>query len=347
VRKPSPSGRRPTPQDRRRIHQRVVQPTTYLSRRGGCIATMWVVARADRDLVTRGLEDLGGVARLRLSLGRARRMRKVRRSATNQTLGLITTIAARDDMFSWAYPAGYFATGRVALAKIQQALLEKEADDPPKRILDLPCGYGRLLRYFRATWPEAEIVAGELVPDAVAFCQRTFSATAPQSKEPLWEADIGGNYDLIWSGSLLTHFDEDHWKPILHHFAEALTVRGVLVFSTIGKSGYEILQGSDAYPWITAVIPPRYALSDAGAGHIVQSIADTGFGYSHYPDHDDDPYGLAVALPEWAADRIVASGMTVVRHEEGGWGSQDLWSVTRSARTEHPDDVTATGIGGY
>jgi SAM-dependent methyltransferase len=303
--------------------------SALLSRRGSRVATIQLVVGGDGDLASRGLEGLGGMTRLRLRLGRSRKLRHVRRSVTRQTRGLITTISARDDMFAWASPAGYFLTGRIAVEKIREALADCGLDGSPSRILDLPCGYGRVLRYFRATWPDAEIVAGELMSDAVAFCQRTFSATALQSKEPLWEADIGNNYDLIWSGSLLTHFDEDHWKPILEHFAQALAPRGVLVFSTIGKSGYEILKGSDAYPGITKVIPARYALSEAGADRIVQSIAATGFGYSHYPGRDDDPYGLAMAQPDWAAAQIAASGLTVVRHQEDGWGSQDLWTVTR------------------
>jgi SAM-dependent methyltransferase len=220
-------------------------------------------------------------------------------------------------MFQWASPAGYFLTGRIAIEKIREALVEYGAGGSPSRILDLPCGYGRVLRYFRETWPDAEIVAGELVPDAVAFCQRTFSATALYSKEPLWEVDIGGNYDLIWSGSLLTHFDEDHWQPTLQHFAEALAPRGVLVLSTMGKARYETLEANEP------------TLSQAGADHMVQSIRNTGFGYSHYNGHDDDPYGVAIALPEWAAARIAASGLKVVRHDENGWGSQDLWTVMR------------------
>ena len=47
------------------------------------------------------------------------------------------------------------------------------------------------------------------MPDGVEFCATAFDAEPILSREPLWDADIGDGYDLIWSGSLLTHFPAD------------------------------------------------------------------------------------------------------------------------------------------
>ena len=166
---------------------------------------------------------------------------------------------------------------RPAAARHIQSEVNKSSVGPPGRVLDLPCGFGRVLRYFRALWPNAELVAGELVSDAVSYCQQTFNARPLQSREPLWEADIGRGYDLIWSGSLLTHFDEDHWQPTLEHFAHALSDSGLLIFSTIGRGGYDRLQGKPpanaAQAAIIRMSPHNMSLEATDVERLVDSVS--------------------------------------------------------------------------
>ena len=45
-----------------------------------------------------------------------------------------------------------------------------------RKILDLPCGYGRVLRMIHAAFPRATIHACNLNKDAVDFCAATFGA---------------------------------------------------------------------------------------------------------------------------------------------------------------------------
>src|SRR5919109_3533527 len=59
----------------------------------------------------------------------------------------------------------YFRVGEGAINEIERLL-----DNEPERILDLPCGHGRLMRWLRAAYPYAEIVGCDLDPDAVNFC---------------------------------------------------------------------------------------------------------------------------------------------------------------------------------
>ena len=52
-----------------------------------------------------------------------------------------------------------------------------------KRILDLPCGHGRVLRYLSAAFPEAEITACDIMREGVDFCASTFGAIPVYSQD--------------------------------------------------------------------------------------------------------------------------------------------------------------------
>jgi SAM-dependent methyltransferase len=289
------------------------------------------MASTDVDLVRRGLPKIYLPTTARRTASRWFRLRAVRRDQTAKSPGLNTTISPRDDMFAWSDPAGYFGTGRWAARKIQESLV-RFGPDEPRRILDFPCGYGRVLRHLRLFWPDAEIVGGELLPDAVDFCHTVLGAISLQSSDPLWEVELGGPYDVIWSGSLLTHFDEGYWGATLRHLGEALGRPGLFLFTTLGHRSYEVLSGSDKYPAITKATAYRCGLADEDADRLLASVDATGFGFSHYPGKTGDPYGLAIAMPEWVERVLTKANLRLLAFEEGGWvGHQDLWTVSADA----------------
>jgi SAM-dependent methyltransferase len=286
----------------------------------------------DFDLVRRGLPKLYHPTTARRIASRWVRLRDVRRDQRVANPGLNTTISANDEMFRWADPAGYFGTGHWAGRKINESLA-RFGPEEPRRILDLPCGYGRVLRHLRLMWPDAEVVASELAPGAVEFCQKQLGAVPLQSRDPLWEVDLGGPYDLIWSGSLLTHFNAEYFDATLRHFGHALTRQGLLIFTTLGRRAYEVLKGSDQYPAITRAIPYRYGLSDQDADRLLASTDATGFGFSHYPGETSDPYGLTVVFQGWVEDALSRANLRLLAFEDGGWvGHQDLWTVSAEGK---------------
>src|SRR5262245_51367972 len=75
-------------------------------------------------------------------------------------------------------------------------------------ILDLPRGYGRRLRFLKARFPHATICACDIQPEAVEFCRRAFDVEAVVSSKDFDKVSLPGLFDLIWSGSLLTHLDD-------------------------------------------------------------------------------------------------------------------------------------------
>ncbi|HET6573563.1 MAG TPA: class I SAM-dependent methyltransferase, partial [Fimbriiglobus sp.] len=129
-------------------------------------------------------------------------------------------------------PDHYFGVGRSALRAVTAALLAAGAP-APRRILDLPCGYGRVLRALRAAFPDAAVTACDLNRGGVDFCA-TLGAAPADSADPIDRAGITGPFDLIWCGSLLTHLDRPGWDEFLTFFHRVLAPGGVCVVTTHG-----------------------------------------------------------------------------------------------------------------
>ena len=77
----------------------------------------------------------------------------------------------------------YLSAGLSACRCIDRALSHSRKNAAVQSILDFPCGYGRILRFLEARFPNAEIVAGEIDPIALEFCKRAFSVKTVTSNE--------------------------------------------------------------------------------------------------------------------------------------------------------------------
>lgn len=234
---------------------------------------------------------------------------------------LITRVADGEDMLTGGEDLrNYFEVGASALIQIKAGLAAAGVS-APERIVDLPCGYGRVLRHLRAAWPGAVITAMDINAQAVEFCANTFGARPVVSRQPLWEVSAGDGHHLLWCGSLLTHFDEPDWAPTLSYFRDRLAPGGLVIFTTHGELSIDLLAGEQIGRWV----------GDYGMGDKATEMADaarrTGFAYGHYGD-TDDPFGLSVSTPEWVRSAVTAvSGLAFVSFSREGWfGHQDVWT---------------------
>lgn len=240
---------------------------------------------------------------------------------------VIPTISPNDEMLRGGGGEGwYHEVGQSALECIGRALNSagKPAADV-KRILDLPCGHGRVLRYLRAAFPEAEFVACDIARDAADFCAATFGAVPVYAHEDSAKIPLEPNsFDLIWVGSLLTHFDQLRWKEYLNFFRGCLRPGGVLVFSTHGRAVYQrMARGIQPYLdywW--------------GVHMILYEYERTGFGYADYTGTPG--YGISLCSPAWVCAELFHLGeLRLVFGSEGGWATfQDVFACVRDPNAQ-------------
>lgn len=176
------------------------------------------------------------------------------------------------------------------------------------RILDMPSGYGRLVRHLKAAFPEAEITACDIIEDAVNFCYTEFGVEPVLSRPDVLNVDFGGRlYDIIWSGSFFTHLPMHRFKQALELFSRSLVPGGIAIFTTHGRFSSEY--GSDVY------LPPELF---ANAGSTYRA---TGFGYADY-DHrySVNEYGVTLSSPAFVTKMLEGdTSLSLVSYIERGW----------------------------
>jgi len=181
------------------------------------------------------------------------------------------------------------------------------------RILDFPCGHGRVLRFLKAKFPNAEITAGDIIHEAVDYCVETFGVKPLYSQENLRELSVGEQYDFIWCGSLVSHFCEESTMELLEFFVRYLARGGLLIFTTHGRSAISYL---------------NRGIVDYGAGEpegVIEEFKRTGYYYRHKPCNPGNS-GIAFYSPARMFEIIEKSPeLKVICYSEGGWGNhQDV-----------------------
>lgn len=240
---------------------------------------------------------------------------------TNPYQGLLKKINLRksfsDEMFN-EDGSHYLKVGLSAIQCIDAAIKESDAVDI-KRILDLPCGHGRVLRFLTEFFPGAEITACDTNKNAVDFCRQEFSAHGVYSQKKLKTFSLGQKYDLIWCGSLATHLEEDHTRDLLSFFYRHLNPGGLLVFSMHGKRTLEYLTTGEQ----------NYTLDEKRIEQLLAGYRAAGYGYTDYKKHKG--YGISLASDEWMKTALERVGeWRNYRHVETSWDNHhDIYSVVK------------------
>jgi len=230
---------------------------------------------------------------------------------------VLRDIAPDDDMYHDNTEI-YFNVGRSALMDCIAPALEASPKPRFRRILDLPCGYGRVMRYLRAAFPNSEIVGCDIQRAGVDFCAKTFGATPVYSSEDPTKIELPGPFDLIWSGSLLTHVDAERWGQFLDLFRSVLAPFGVLVFTTHGRLVAHRLRVGllDSDSW----------LGRERADRLLRDFDRHDFGYEEYPvpnrgfENQELSYGWGLSGPRWVVERVMErSGWRLVYLREAAW----------------------------
>jgi predicted transcriptional regulator len=217
---------------------------------------------------------------------------------------LIDEVSSLDPMYTGSR-GSYLMSGVSALQCIRSAL-QVANSSATTTILDLPSGFGRVLRVLKAAFPNASLTACDLDRDAVDFCSKVLDANGVYSNSDPAAISLSGPFDLIWCGSLFTHLDEPRWRGFLEVFDRLLAPEGVVLFTTHGRHPASVLRS--------------LGVQEAGVSQMLSDYDKAGFGYSLMPIPLEQDYGLAIAAPEWVKDQIKQhTSLTMVDHRVRAW----------------------------
>jgi SAM-dependent methyltransferase len=207
-------------------------------------------------------------------------------------------IHPNDGMYAISSDEEYLLGGLSGLTCIERALKASNEEYNIQNILDLPSGYGRVLRFLKAKFATANITACDIDPAAVEFCGRAFSVTPAVSQIDFSNLVMPDKFDLIWCGSLITHLDEAATARLLKFFHNHLSPGGLCVFTTHGQQAAKWLEQKKH----------TFGLTESGERQMLSQFYKDGYGYADYPKS----HGVGVSLVSY--DR-----MTRIARAEVDW----------------------------
>lgn len=186
------------------------------------------------------------------------------------------------------------------------------------KVLDLPCGHGRVSRHLKLLFPTAEMFYCDIDAEGADFCARTFGGTAIHSQPDLLQVELPRSLDVIWIGSLFTHVDRKRTADWLGYLADHLSEHGVLVATFHGY------------------FSEKNTTFGGGADEALlrSEFASTGFGYAPYTTYDEiKDYGVSLSKPSTILD--IADSLPGLRagYIERGWANNhDVLVLCRNDR---------------
>jgi SAM-dependent methyltransferase len=238
---------------------------------------------------------------------------------TDQEKALLHTVSLKvdqnDTMYELTRANHYLSVGLSAMKCIEAAIKTTGRHQEIKRILDFPCGYGRVLRFLRAKYPDAEITACEIDPAALDFCRETLSAKPVLSEKDFNKLLLPKEFDLIWCGSLITHLDEETAKGLLKFFHAHLSPGGLCVFTTHGRKSAEWVQEKRQ----------TYGLPAGAQQELLTTYSDKGYGYANYEGQNE--YGISIVNHNRMVEIAHSIGQwNETYYQEQGWDNhQDVY----------------------
>lgn len=210
--------------------------------------------------------------------------------------------------------AHYFDVGADALKLIIGALTVG-LRGAPKTILDFPSGSGRVTRHLTSFFPDARVVACDLYEAHTDFCAKELGVETLISKANFDDLEFDTKYDVIFSGSLLTHLPAKSFAAALRCMTRALSDNGVAIITVPGR--YVEFSQRNKYGII------QHELFDVA----LETVPSTGFGYVDY-SHDllanawnkQENYGISLCRPHYVMKALEPDfNIRILNYIERGW----------------------------
>jgi len=229
-------------------------------------------------------------------------------------------INLRDTMYVGGQGKQYLSVGISAIRCIQEALKNKSNDFKVNSVLDFAGGSGRVLRFLKVKFPNADIYISELDKNALKFCNKHLNVKSFISKIHFNEIKNPQKFDLIWCGSLFTHIDEQHAIELLKFFYEHLSDKGMCVFTT---------HGTLSIKWLEEGKKNTYGIPVASQQKIVKEYFSNGYGYADYPN--EPGYGISAVTHHRLTEIAKSIGnWNEILFCEHGWDNhQDVYGFSK------------------
>lgn len=211
----------------------------------------------------------------------------------------------------------YFKVGLSAIHCIDNSI-SKAGNPTIKSILDMPCGYGRVLRFLQQRFRTASITGIDLIEDMVDFCVDTFNVKGVYSKKNLNDLVLMNQFDLIWCGSLITHLNSLLAVELFNFFNRHLSPGGLLIFSSHGKFVLDKIKDGC-----------NYGLEGKTVPELIRSYEETGYGYADYPGQSN--YGISVSAANWFRNQFeIFRDWKEIYFNERGWDNHhDIFCIRK------------------
>lgn len=189
--------------------------------------------------------------------------------------------------------------------------------DDVNSVLEIGCGYGRIVRELRSQHPKLDIYVNDVMDEGAQFTAREFNAR----QIPLLESSsdqVAAKFDLIYLLSVYTHMPRDMIERNLGLLSAALRPRGVVVFTIHGEGSARTAERYEQY-WLDKT-------------RVLRALADDGYYYERYPYYRTE-YGLTWFTPEAVSDMVskAAPALEQVSHHPMELdGHQDIYVYRRS-----------------
>lgn len=232
-----------------------------------------------------------------------------------------------DDAMVQGNPQHYFAAGESALRIIIDAIAVAGASSP-QSILDFGSGAGRVTRWLKAAFPDSGIYCCDIRPQDMAFLRSSLGVAARTVGVDVEGLRIGGRYDLVWAGSVITHMPQGIATTLIKKLLAACRSGGLLILSFHGQRAIERQDGSSY----------RY-IHDEAWEVIRRDYFATGYGYADYELQQN--YGISVCSPAWMSAFVSAlPGARLVQLRQQAWDNHHDVVVIQKTAAEHAGWLT-------
>ncbi|WP_232065956.1 class I SAM-dependent methyltransferase [Mycobacterium heidelbergense] len=233
--------------------------------------------------------------------------------------GLDGRVHYNDFMLGSSNPADVQVYHRIAqeiVSRLGRSLNEAGRDwDTLGSVLEVGCGYGRIVRELRNAVPADRIYVSDVIDEGARFTASEFGAKQiPADPGPEWD----GRFDLIYLLSVYSHMHRLAVADHLRRMQDLLAPGGVLVFTTHGRFSAENLEEYEHY-WLDK-------------SQVLDALADAGYYFERYPYYYDE-YGMTWFTQE-AVESLVAESAPALEsvscHLNDVAGQQDFYVWRKS-----------------